>query len=379
MKSKVLYLSLCLFACKNRNYNANNMSHNPMPSQFSCHATENIKKIKPTGKKTAVFHYTNNSEVLTAEGFKKYVAEKFRRSATIELKKSTNAFGEGLYLAADPVTSSGYGKILVSFELNNSCDYGYSDSSFWHSDKDAPALIQSSAAGIVYDFGTPGRAIVLRTEEAIDWNTVRIFDLRNEGGQKLSDLDIFPSQPQNTWKDAMQHYRGFYNIGLAKNFSQLSSSTGGFFKPDHTLTDAGLFFALISDFEFGTLEKKLNAPDATKNYPHCGSLKVEANEIRSKLCFAELQNLIGLGTDLNHDPAKSSALNQQEAVKILGEIGLSIEFKEKLPNTVFTQKIFDVYLQKPDMQAKATAYLKALALGVSIKAEAELDNWNPAQ
>lgn len=265
--------------CKQRSYNANNNSQLSI-STTSCLAQEadrSFPLITSPEKTTLTYHWTFDDSAETTAGAIRMVKSRLAKIASEPITDHRDAFGPGLYVASDPVTSRGYGDILLIVPVRPQCEFGMSQEEDAGSDK-SKSLAKSALVGIVYPFGSEGsRALVIRSTSAIDVEKIESISLRHNKNLSIAEIPLFPLNGKVKWTDALRHYGVRFPLWLmspaeSKNWKTLLSKTRS---DDGEITELGLVLVKLLEFTFPTekkvelLKSALTATTGKDFFPWC--------------------------------------------------------------------------------------------------------------
>lgn len=206
----ILFLSiLAHVGCVNRKYNSNTFGFRSI-STTSCeaqNADRSFPLVSVPDKTTLTYHWTFEKTAETTDGAVTYVKNLLAKVASEpEGSLFRNAFGPGLYVAADPVTSMSYGDTLLIVPVRPRCQFGFSDSVGADSERDQ-LMVKSSLAGVVYPFGGENnKALVLRTPAAIELEKIESIPMAALNKKSLAQIPILPIGEKVRWSKVLRHY-----------------------------------------------------------------------------------------------------------------------------------------------------------------------------
>ncbi len=226
---------------------------------------------------TLTFHWTFDEAAATRQGAVTKVRKQLEDLASRKTPMvEKDAFGPGLYVASDPITSFAYGNILVIVPVKAGCEFGYSNNDAISSENER-LMMNSSLTGIVYHFGAEGeRAIVLRSPSTIAFESLDSVDTRANEETPLEEIPRLAISPSLRLQDALRHYGrkfplGFLHKAFAKDLKGMRDEQG-------SLTDPGLLALTVWD--------TLNPSSAHRN-ALLAALRANGAELQFPTCFKE--------------------------------------------------------------------------------------------
>lgn len=378
-KSAVLFAAVvCLLSCKTRDFNSSTQSRFDPSSCLAAPEDKSLPTIRAT-QETWTFHWTNNTSVLTPAGLKSYIKSVTESGQAPDQSRSTNVFGDGLYVAADPVISSNYGELLVVVPIKEDCEFGLSNHLAEAEDPKGRALVGSSLAGIVYQFGDPGRAIVIRNSSAIEFSKLRVVDTRANRGKRFIDVEPL-SHPSPSWLDAYEYYGRlfppFYKFPV-EALKKITDGSGDF-------NDAGLSVMMTIGVNAADPQKVKDLVQHVNSsptlFPYCSSNENKLALFGVELYFCQTK-AIGrvMGALIDPQSESSNAISFVEATRVLKKMGYlgeaSASWPEDTPAVETARAIIGIYRNAPNYRNKARRLLSVATDTTEVRKHAVLDSW----
>lgn len=359
----VLSLALSLSACRTRNFappsspSEGTNTESAAPSKATA-ASQRLFTCKPTAPqttppakvmrapegKTFGYHWTNDERVTTPSGLAEWMNEKFEAARLTPLEESGNAFGEGLYLASNPISTAGLGRILVIVPLTPGCAYAVATDVDWEQSASTRAAIESQHAGLLYPFDAQERAVVLRDASTFDAGAVRVVDTRVREGERLETYAARTFASASPWTEAASYYGAEFAFAASQMVED--KATGApFFDAKGALTAEGFALALQSELTSGgtkreqALDALIDAAPTRLDFPICGRREERFTFRGSKHrdCLGALFESIAvhvapsLATSMGESP-----MSVYEAHNVLSALG----YADVLPPNTEAQKPF---------------------------------------
>jgi|GEM_PF-6712763 len=380
-----------LSACKSRSFSESTGQYTAAnvkaPRAFSC-ATPREKGLVllesgDAGPATVTYQWTNDERVLTPEGRAAWLDKSFADARNTPHAESANALGDGLYLASNPVTTAGAGRILVVVPLKPGCTFAFAPTTDWEQDPAARAALESSATGVVYDFEADEKAIIVRDAAAIDAAGIKVIDTRAHEGEPIESITPKKFVGQAAWMDAAKHYGATYSF-LASGFS--GGSEGAALRDAKgNLTEKGYALALRAELESGgasresALDTLIAGAPTSLSYPVC-SRRDERFPYRGSKYHACISALfesvaVHVASDLSSSMG-DSPVEVEEAHRVLTALG----YGPLLPaiteaQTPFYKNFFSNWKGVRGKAQAAGALIEASLLFGTAGATRSLEDW----
>ncbi|MCA2961950.1 MAG: hypothetical protein IOD12_16995 [Silvanigrellales bacterium] len=367
----LLPLTLCLFACRTRSTlespkDASSVQSTSANRTYACTPEEAqgqaLAKVMtvPAGT-TFGYHWTNDERVATPSGLAEWMREKFEAARSTPLQESGNAFGEGLYLASNPISTAGLGRLLVIVPLKPGCVFAVAPDIDWENSSDTRAAIESPHAGLLYPFDAEERAVVLRDASTFDAAALRVVDSRVREGERIESYAARNFTAASPWMEAANYYGAEFAF-VASEIVQDKASGAPLLDAQGKLTAEGFALALQSELTSGgskreqALDSLIAAAPTRLDFPVCGRREERFTYRGSK--YRDCVGALFESVAVHVAPSLASSMGEspmgvEEAQKVLGALG----YADVLPASTEAQKVFysQFFERWKAVRGKATA------------------------
>jgi hypothetical protein len=346
--------------------------------------TQDVRFVTSPAKTTFGYHWTNDESVLTPSGLSAWLETKFDSARTTSLEQSGNSMGEGVYLASNPVSTAGFGRILIIVPLKPNCVYAVAPDADWEKSKATRSAIESKNAGVLYPFDVDEKAVLLRDSSAFDIAQVRTVDTRVREGEFIESYTAKKFTDSSPWTEAARYY-GAEFVFSASALAQKGTTRAPLLDSKKALTNAGYSVALQAELTSGgekrekILDALIDGAPTQLDFPVCSRREVRFPFRGSKYreCLGALSESVSvhvapsLATSMGESP-----IGKEEAFKLLSALG----YKDILPPVTESQKTFytSFFERWKAVRGKATAaeaLVKASLLFGRGEGETGFEDW----